>query len=97
MATENPMGHAPRETPTAEQDAQTESAVLAFILEEHPAQLTITEVSLVLNADQNAPDSGDAVERAVRELVSAGLLHCQGAFVLPTRAALYFNRLERPE
>jgi len=90
------MGHAPRET-TAEQDAKTENAVLAVILEEHPAQLTITEVSLVLNAGPNAPESGDAAERAVRELVGAGLLHCRGAFVLPTRAALYFNRLERPE
>jgi hypothetical protein len=32
----------------------------------------------------------DAVERAVRELVGAGLLHCQCGFVLPTRAALTY-------
>ncbi len=34
------------------------------------------------------------VERAVRELVGAGLLHCCCGHVLPTRAALYFRRLE---
>jgi hypothetical protein len=39
-------------------------------------------------------DSGDAVERAIRELVGAGLLRCEGGYVVPTRAALYFHRLE---
>jgi hypothetical protein len=28
------------------------------------------------------------------ELVGAGLLHCEKGFVLPTRAALYFARLD---
>jgi hypothetical protein len=67
--------------------------VLAFLLEEHPAQLTIPELSLALNAHPDF-ESDDAVERAVRELVGAGLLYCHGRFVLPTRAALYFARLE---
>ena len=39
-------------------------------------------------------ESGDAVERAIRELVGAGLLRCDGGYVVPTRAALYFHRLE---
>lgn len=74
----------------ADQDAQAEHAVLAFLLDEHPTQLTISEVSRALNA---APDSFDAVERAIRELDGAGLVHCPKGFAIPTRAALYFARL----
>lgn len=76
-------------------DAKVESAVLGFLLSEHPDhQLTIPEVSRALNAKPSDFGSEDAVERAIRELVGAGLLHCQGAFVVPTRAARYFARLE---
>jgi hypothetical protein len=75
-------------------DAKAERVVLAFLLEEHPSQLTIPEVSQALNAHPGGFRGDDAVERAVRELVGAGLLCCNGAFVLPTRAALYFERLE---
>jgi hypothetical protein len=78
--------------PSAE-DAKAERVVLAFLLEEHPSQLTIPELSGALNADPGF-DTDDAVERAVRELVGAGLLHCEGALIVPTRAALYFARLE---
>jgi hypothetical protein len=78
--------------PSAE-DAKAERVVLVFLLEEHPSQLTIPELSRALNADPGF-DTDDAVERAVRELVGAGLLHCEGAFIVPTRAALYFAQLE---
>jgi hypothetical protein len=71
-----------------------ESAVLVLVLNQHPTQLTFSELSLALGGDSGDFDSRDAVERAVRELVGGGLLHRQGAFVLPTRAALYFDRLE---
>lgn len=95
MADANPTDCAERDLcrPGAE-DTKAERAVLAFLLEEHPSQLTIPEVSLALNADPDGFSSDDAVERAVRELVGAALLYCQGRFVLPTRAALYFARLE---
>ncbi len=94
MADPNPTDCAERDLrrPDAE-DTKAERVVLAFLLEEHPSQLTIPEVSLALNADPGF-DCDDAVERAIRELVAAGLLYCQGRFVLPTRAALYFSRLE---
>ena len=36
----------------------------------------------------------DAVEQAVHDLVGASLLRCEGASVLPTRAALFVSRLE---
>ncbi|HEY5816727.1 MAG TPA: hypothetical protein VIS95_10385 [Solirubrobacterales bacterium] len=81
-------------TPAAE-DRKTESAVLAFLLAEFPNQLTIPEVSWALNPRSEEFAEGDAVERAVRQLVGASLLHCREGFVVPTRAALYFWRLEQ--
>lgn len=75
------------------EDEQIERAVLAFLLDEHPDQLTIPEVSRAMNAHGDF-NSEDAVERAIRELVGAGLLRCQDGYVQPTRAALYFSRLE---
>jgi hypothetical protein len=91
MSCDNPTDCAER-NPTAE-DTKAERAVLVFLLDEHPSQLTIPELSLALNAAEGGFAASDAVERAVRELVGAGLLRCQGAFVLPTRAALYVERL----
>lgn len=96
MADENPTGCAERDLCIpAKEDRAIEQAVLLFLLGEHPDhQLTIPEVSRVLNERPDDFGSEDAVERAIRELVGAGLLHCQGGFVLPTRAAIYFARLE---
>jgi hypothetical protein len=68
--------------------------VLAFLLEEHPTELTIAEVAQALYAQPGGFESDDAVERAIRDLVGTGLLHCRGRFVLPTRAALHFADLE---
>lgn len=90
MATEHPTGGGEPDT----QDAKVEHAVLGFLLHEHPDRLTIPEVSRAMNSFSDF-NSEDAVERAIRELVGAGLLRCQGAYVQPTRAALYFARLER--
>jgi hypothetical protein len=95
MADSNPMdrGNPDPDCP-ADEDAKTEGAVLGFILVQHPAHLTIPELSLALNRDPGDFSANDAVERAVRELVGAGLLHIGGGFVLPTRAARYFAALE---
>jgi len=95
MADSNPTDRAQREphTPT-EADRKAERAVLAFLINEHPNQLTVAEVSWALNRGPVEFETEDATERAVRELVGAGLLHCADGFVLPTRAALYFARLE---
>ncbi|HEX5593633.1 MAG TPA: hypothetical protein VFX35_09840 [Solirubrobacterales bacterium] len=74
-------------------DARTENAVLSFLLDEHPTRLTLGELSLVLHADPWLDDPDDAAQRAVRELVGAGLVHQDGRFLAPSRAALYFERL----
>lgn len=95
MADENPMGRAFHDPSSpAGEDRQTESAVLALLLEEHPIRLTVDELILMLHGDPDRGDPGDAARRAVRELVGAGLVHREGDFVAPSRAALYFDALE---
>ena len=95
MADENPKGRASLDplSPAGE-DRRTESAVLALLLDEHPSWLTVDELILVLGADPDRGDPQDAARRAVGELVGAGLVHRDGNFLAPTRAALYFHRLE---
>jgi hypothetical protein len=95
MADENPTCSASLDpsSPAAE-DRRTESAVLALLLDEHPIKLTMDELMLLLGAAPDRPDLQDAGMRAVSELVSAGLVHRDGGFLVPTRAALYFDRLE---
>jgi hypothetical protein len=73
---------------------QAERAVLTFLIDEHPSQLTIPEIARTFYAPPADFQKSDVVERAIRELVGAGLLHCEGAFLVPTRAALYFVGLE---
>lgn len=77
----------------AAEDAATEAAVLQQVLELHPVQVTAAE--LVREVGGESPDFArrDAIERALRDLTSAGLLHGHGAFVMPTRAALRFSEL----
>lgn len=95
MANSNPTDRAERDpSGPAAQDAKAERAVLAFLINEHSNQLTIAEVSWALSSGPVGFETEDAVERAVRELVGVGLLRCADGFVLPTRAALYFARLE---
>jgi hypothetical protein len=80
--------------PPDDEDRKTEAAVLSLLLDEHPALLTADELVLVLHADPDRPDPEDAAGRAIRELTGAGLLHRDGRFLAPSRAALYFARLE---
>ena len=95
MADQNPTGRAPLDPSSpAGADKRTESAVLALLLDEHPARLTLDELILVLHADPERGDPEDAGHRAVRELVGAGLVHREGRFLSPSRAVLYFAALE---
>lgn len=70
---------------TEEQDASAQRAVLSLVLTEHPTQLTASEIARETVQVE--------AERTIRELVGAGLLRCEGESVLPTRAAVYFDRL----
>ena len=90
MADSNPRDC---ERDPVDEDRKVQAAVLAFLIDEDPTRFTIPELSRALNAGPAEFEAEDAVERAVRELVGAGLLHCCGGFVLPTRAALRCWRL----
>jgi fermentation-respiration switch protein FrsA (DUF1100 family) len=75
------------------QDTTIEAAVLRQLLALHPIQLTVGELSREIGGDAGDFAQTDAVERAVRELAAAGLVHRVGDVVLPSRAALRFEEL----
>lgn len=78
--------------PPVRPDDQIQAAVLASLLAEHPTQLTSSD----LYRERRDPDDvgeRDAVDRAVQCLVSAGLVHRSGPFLVPSRAALKFEEL----
>jgi hypothetical protein len=79
-------------TPAAE-DAATEAAVLQHLLALHPAQVTLAELVRDVGGESPGFEQRDAIERAVRDLAGAGLLHRHDSFVLPSRAAIRFDEL----
>ena len=87
------MGSAIPEARPAEQDARTEAAVMRQLLALHPVQLGFDELLRELGIDVARFEQRDAVERAVRELAAAGLLHRNGKLIVPTRAALRLDQL----
>jgi hypothetical protein len=78
---------------TEKEDAATESVVLQQVLALHPISLTMVELHRALGAEEDGFVAVDAIERAVRELVAAGLLNDNGSWISPTRAALRFDEL----
>jgi hypothetical protein len=82
-----------REAPPTSDEEQAEQAVLAVLLEVHPAQLSLDELvrGLTDRPDDFAPR--DRVNNAVRDLAAAGLVHRHGAFVFASRAAVRFEEL----
>jgi hypothetical protein len=77
----------------AREDAATESAVLQQVLAFHPVQVTVAELVREVGGESPGFAERDAIERAVRDLSGAGLLHDHDRFVIATRAALRFNEL----
>lgn len=79
-------------TPAAE-DTAIESAVLQHVLALHPTHVTLPELVRDVGGESIGFEQRDAIERAVRDLVGAGLLHQHDSFVLPSRAAIRFDEL----
>jgi hypothetical protein len=78
---------------TAEDDDATQSALLQQVIALHPTQVTTEELIRELAGESPDFAERDAIERAVRDLAAAGLLHHREGFVAPTRAALRFSEL----
>lgn len=76
-----------------EGDIATESAVLQLVLNLHPTLLTVNEIVREVAGESPGFAERDSVERAVRDLSGAGLLHRRDEFAVPTRAALRFSEL----
>jgi hypothetical protein len=74
-------------------DGKVQHSLLNQILCEHPVIFTAAELVSELAVDPNEFGRQDAVERAIRDLTRVRLLHRCGPLVLPTRAAMYFDRL----
>lgn len=82
-----------RVTTTADQDDRDQAAVLREVLFIYPEVLTLDELARQLTFVSDAFGQRDRIERAVRDLTGAGLLHQVGPLVLPTRTSVVFNRL----
>lgn len=67
-------------------DLLIQSAVLDHVLCLHPTLLSADEI-------EREVDPGEPTQRAMRDLVSAGLIRREGETVLPTLAALHSRRL----
>ena len=81
------MHDQPKAASNAAEDLQDENAVLVHVVVTHPGTLRLSDLIRELGNPEDFSER-DGIERAVRELVKAGLLfRCEGA-VLPTRSAL---------
>jgi predicted HTH transcriptional regulator len=68
-------------------DLNAQGGLLDLVLSHHPTSLTAEEL------EPQFSGGADAFERALRDLVAAGLLRREGESVLPTYAALTFDRV----
>ncbi|HXF30298.1 MAG TPA: hypothetical protein VN522_02170 [Solirubrobacterales bacterium] len=79
------------------EDARVESALLQRVLDLHPTRVTADELVRDLAGEDADFGARDAVERAIRELTGAGLLHrTEDGLITPTRAAIHFGELLGP-
>lgn len=89
-AASTPERHASGDPSPDELDRLAESSVMALLLTEHPAHLTIEEVIRALAGERvSGLDTEDAADRLERY----GLVHREGSFVIPSRTALRMDRL----
>jgi hypothetical protein len=75
------------------EDRQDERAVLSHVVETFPVTLRLSDLIRELAASEDFADR-DRIERAVKSLVSVGLLfRCDGGTVLPTRQTAHAYQL----
>lgn len=81
------------DSPSEAEDVRDQGVVLIHVLTRHPALLTIPDLVREITSGSEDFDEGDNIERAIRDLVGYGLLHCPGGLVLPTPAAQRFLKI----
>lgn len=69
------------------------AAALAVLIAEHPAQLSLHELTRILGDGTDDWSQQDSVRVALRQLVSDGLAHQHGAFYFATHAAVRGEQL----
>ena len=79
--------------PPSHEEDLAQQAILAIMLDAHPAQRSIDEIVRELTDRPEEFAERDRIENAIRDLVGAGLLHRHGPFVFTTRAAVRFDEL----
>ena len=78
----------------AGEDTRIEAAVMQRLLDLHPTRVTVDELVRDIAGEDADFGARDGIERALRELAGAGLLHrADGDFVTPTRAAVHYGEL----
>lgn len=83
------------ESSTDREDAKWQSAVFNLLLTEDPHQLSRIELTRALVSEQSSFEERDAVERAVDELLKAGLVQESATLLSITRAGRFFVRLHQ--
>lgn len=86
--------HACGMQPPSHEEDLAQQAVLAVLLDAHPAQRSIEELVRELTDRPDEFGERDRIENAIRDLVGAGLLHRHGSFVFATHAAVRLNELK---
>jgi hypothetical protein len=80
-------------SPAADDPDMLPAAALAILIDLHPAQLSLHELTRILGDGTDEWNQRDEVRVALRQLVSDGLAHQHGAFYFASHAAVRGERL----
>jgi hypothetical protein len=87
------MTRAHEPTDAVHSDERWQFAVLSLVLRFHPERLSATELRREMLAGDYDFAKTDSHNRAVRDLIAAGLLRHDGDSIVATRAAMHFDML----
>jgi hypothetical protein len=78
----------------ADEDFKWQGAVLGYLLSQYPHQLTEREIIRAMAGERPTYDQKDAIERAIEEIVRAGIARRCESLVLLTHTARRIFELE---